>query len=202
MDKSGEDTTLVGDPRKHALLATSGDHTVTDSWLRFSNLRRGRDRLAARTDHVCAGSPGCAGAQDSLKHSSGRDLVHFFWNPLQAGVPRRRGKRLGRCRGVLPLPALHSLPDVLPTTAVEPAQLCDFELEHCWAKFPARIFRTDDVPDTFGSPSNAVQASAHRHILSRWLASWIVSTLQCLGRGRHQTDSRIFSMAARLSMLI
>ena len=28
-------------------------------------------------------------------------------------------------------------------------------------------FRTDDVPDTFGSPPNAVQPSAHRHILSR-----------------------------------
>ena len=51
---------------------------------------------------------------------------------------------------------------------MEPAQLCDFvNWTIAGLNFLHANFRTDDVPDTFGSPPYAVQASAHRHILSR-----------------------------------
>lgn len=129
---------------------------VIDSWLRTSNLRVAENLEQHALIMPVLGPLGCR-RSGQLKAQHWLRPRALLRRPSGPGVPR----------DVLPLPALHSLPDVLPTTAVEPAQLCDFcELDRCWDKFPARKFQ-DRLPDTFGSPPSAVQASAHRHVLSR-----------------------------------
>ena len=154
----------------------------------------------APTTNTYAGSPGVQALWTAISTVLEETSCSFgtFFRAWRSAKTR---KRLRRCRDVLPLPALHSPPDVLPTTAVEPAQLCDFvNWTIAGLNFLHANVRIDDVPDTFGSPPNAVQASAHRHILSR--VARFLDRFTTAVPGNHQKDSRISRMAARLNMLI